>query len=103
MLVVRFIVRCLPQRTEEMAAAMVAVADASRDLPGVHHFNVTRDLNDPNVLMAIEVFEDREAMTRQEEQPAVAGVVELLQGGALAEPPQWTIYEVAHAETPTLS
>jgi quinol monooxygenase YgiN len=63
----------------------------------------TTHLSDPNVLIAIEVFEDREAMARQEEQPAVAGVVELLQSGALAEQPQWTIYEVAPAETPTLS
>ncbi len=102
MLVVRFKVRCQAARTDAMAAAMRAVADASRSLPGVVHFNVTRDLNDPDVLIAIEVFEDRESMTRQEEQPVVAQVVELMQNGALAEPPEWTIYEVAHAESPAM-
>jgi len=102
MLVVRFKVRCQPGRTGEVAAAMATVARASRSLPGVVHFDVARDLTDDEAVIAVEVFEDRDAMTRQEAQPEVARVVELLQAGAAAAAPEWTIYEIASAESPAL-
>lgn len=102
MLVIRFKVQCQPERTEEVAAAMAAVAESSHDLPGVVHFDVARDLTNQDALLATEVFEDRRAMERQEALPDVAKVVELLQGGALSAAPEWTIYEVASAESPTM-
>jgi hypothetical protein len=54
------------------------------------------------VLIAAEVFEDRDAMAREEELPEVAKVIELMEGGALAGPPEWTIFEVASSESPTM-
>jgi hypothetical protein len=48
------------------------------------------------------VFEDRSAMEREEALPEVAKVVELMQGGALAGPPEWTIFEVASSESPEM-
>jgi hypothetical protein len=45
------------------------------------------------------VFEDRAAMEREEGLPEVAKVVELMQSGALAAAPEWTIFEVASAES----
>jgi quinol monooxygenase YgiN len=102
MLVVRFKVRCQPGRTGEVAAAMEAVAMASRELPGVVHFDVARDLTDADALIATEVFDDREAMERQEAQPEVARVVELLQSGAASDGPEWTIYEIASSESPAM-
>jgi quinol monooxygenase YgiN len=101
-LVVRFKVCCLPEKTDEVAAAMTAVAEASQTLPGVVHFDVARDLRDRNALIATEVFDDRGAMERQEAQPEVAKVVELLQSGALSAAPEWTIYDVASAESPPI-
>jgi hypothetical protein len=53
-------------------------------------------------LIATEVFEDREAMERREALSEVAKVVELLQGGALSAAPEWTIYDVASAESPAM-
>jgi hypothetical protein len=38
-------------------------------------------------------------MERQENSPEAATVVELMQSGALAGQPEWTIYEVASAES----
>jgi quinol monooxygenase YgiN len=102
MIVVRFKVHCQPGKTQEMVDAMVAVVAPSRRLPGVVHFDVARDLTNPDALIATEVFEDRAAMERQEAQPEVARVVDLIGAGALTGAPEWTIYEVASAESPEL-
>ena len=102
MIVVRFKIRCQPDRTDEVAAAMRDIVKAARGLPGVLHFDIARDLTDDDALIATEVFEDRDAMAREEELPEVAKVVGLMEGGALAGPPEWTRYEVASAESPEM-
>lgn len=102
MIIVRFRVQCHPEKAEAMADAMAAVARAARSLDGVVHFDIGRDLTDGNALIAAEVFEDRAAMEREEKLPEVAGVVELMQAGALTAPPEWTIYEVASFESPSM-
>jgi len=80
MIVVRFKVQCQPDRTEDVVAAMQGVVGAARSLPGVIHFDIARDLADSNALIATEVFQDSEAMEREESLPEVAKVVELMQG-----------------------
>ena len=100
MIVVRFKVRCQPARTDEMAAAMTDVIAPSRALPGVLHFDIGRDLTDPDALIATEVFEHQEALESQEALPEVGRVIRLVEEGALQGPPEWTIYEVASAESP---
>jgi quinol monooxygenase YgiN len=99
-IVVRFRLQCQPDRTEEVEAAMNDVVGPSRQLPGVMHFDVARSTTDADTLIAVEVFEDRAAMEAQESQPEVAKVVGLMEAGALAAAPEWTIYEVASAENP---
>lgn len=100
MIVVRFKVHCQPEKTDEVAAAMKGVVAPSRSLPGVIHFDVARDVTDPNALIATEVFENRAAMERQESQAEVAKVVGLIEAGALTAPPEWTIFDVASSESP---
>jgi quinol monooxygenase YgiN len=100
--VVRFKVECQPERTADMAAAMATLVGAARELPGVIHFDIARDLTDERSLIATEVFEDREAMAREEALPEVAKVIELMQGGALAGAPEWTIFEIASSESPAM-
>jgi quinol monooxygenase YgiN len=102
MIVVRFKVQCQPDRTEDVVTAMQGVVRAARSLPGVIQFDIARDLTDPNALIATEVFQDSEAMQREEALPEVAKVVELMQGGALAGPPEWTRFEVASSESPSM-
>jgi len=102
MVVVRFKVRCQPGRSDDVAQAMSKVVVAARGLAGVVHFDIARDLTDPDALIATEVFADRDAMAREEELPEVAEVVHLMQDGALAAPPEWTIYDVASAESPQM-
>jgi quinol monooxygenase YgiN len=101
-IVVRFKIKCDPGKTDDVVAAMKDVVVAARGLPGVLHFDVARDLTDDDALIATEVFEDRAAMEREEAIPEVAKVVELMEGGALAGPPEWTRYEVSSSESPAM-
>lgn len=98
MIVARFKVHCRPERTEEVAAAITAVEVASRELPGVIHFDVARSLTDSNALVVIEVFEDRAALQRQEAQLEVAAVLNLVEAGALTRPFEWTVWEASPTE-----
>ncbi len=102
MIVVRFRVKCQPDRTDEMTAAMKDVVSAARKLPGVIHFDIARDINDTNTLIATEVFQDRAAMEKEETIAEVATVVKLMEAGALAESPEWTVFDVASSESPTM-
>ena len=102
MLVVRFTARCLPDTTEEVLEAMTAIVAPSRAMSGVIDFDIGRDITDPDSLIATEVYDDRAAMDRQEAQPEVAKLLELIAAGALVGPPEWTIDEVASAESPEM-
>jgi quinol monooxygenase YgiN len=99
MIVIRFKVHVKPGRIEEALDAFAAVAPPSRELEGVLSFDVGRDLNDPNALIATEVFEDDAARERQEAQPEVARVMALLPE-ILAAPPEATVFDVASATDP---
>jgi quinol monooxygenase YgiN len=101
-IVVRFKVQCQSDKTDELATAMKDVVETARELPGVIHFDIARDLTDADALIATEVFEDRAAMEREEALPAVAKVVELMEAGALAAPPEWTVFDVASSESPRM-
>ena len=41
-------------------------------------------------------------MEREEAIPEVAAVVNLMQDGALEGPPEWTVFEVASSESPSM-
>jgi quinol monooxygenase YgiN len=94
MIVVRFKVRARPERAEEVAATLRDVIAATRPLAGVISFDIGRDLADPATFIATEVFEDREALARQEALPAVQKAIALF-GEAAADEPEETIYEVS--------
>ena len=70
----------------------------SRELPGVIHFDVTRSLTDPYTFVVIEVFEDRQALERQEGQGEVAAVMSLIAAGALTRDLEWTGWETSSTE-----
>jgi quinol monooxygenase YgiN len=98
MIVARFKVRCRPERTEEMRAAIAAVEAPSREIPGVVHFDVARSLTDPDAFVVIEVFEDRQALDRQNAQGEVARVLSLIEAGALTGEYEWTLWETSAAQ-----
>lgn len=97
MLVVRFNVRSQADKVGAVRDVLADVARASRELDGVIHFDVAADVTDPTSFVAIEVFEDRAALDRQEELPEVAAAMTVLET-SLAEPPAATIFHVSSSE-----
>lgn len=97
MIVVRFKVRCKPEKTEQALAALKEVIAPSRALDGVISFDIARDLADPHSIIATEVFEDRAALDRQESLPEVQKVMGSFDE-FLAGEPEATIFYVSSSE-----
>ena len=97
MIVERFKVKCKPEKTEQAMALFKEIVAASRPLDGVVSFDMGRDIGDPESFMAIEVFEDRTALERQELLPVVQKTMGLF-GELLAAEPEATIFHVSSSE-----
>ena len=97
MIVERFKVKCKPEKTEQAMALFKEIVAASRPLDGVVSFDMGRDIADPESFMAIEVFEDRTALERQELLPVVQKTMGLF-GELLAAEPEATIFHVSSSE-----
>lgn len=78
-------------------AAFQDVVPPSRTLAGVISFDIGRDVTDPDVFVATEVFEDLAALDRQESLPEVAEALGVLQE-SLAVEPEATIFHVSSSE-----
>jgi quinol monooxygenase YgiN len=99
MLVVRFKVTCQPGKAEHALGLFEPVVAPSRALDGTVSFDIARDITDPNAIIAVEVFEDRDALDRQEALPEVAKVLGALPE-LIAAPPEATIFHVSSTESP---
>lgn len=97
MIVVRFVGRCQPGKAEQVMALLKEVIAPSRAIDGVVSFDIARDLADPDAFIATEVFEDRDALDRQESLPEVASVMAVFPESLAAEP-EATIFYVSSAE-----
>jgi len=97
MIVVRFKVQCRPEKTEQAMASFQEVIAPSRAVDGVLSFDIGRDVADPDSFVAVEVFEDRAALERQESLPVVAKTIGLLEE-LLAAEPEATIFHVSSSE-----
>ena len=97
MLVVRFKVQCKPENTDRALALFQEIVATSRPLDGTIHFDMGRDVTDPDSFIALEVFADRAALDRQESllvvQKAISLLPELLVGD-----PEMTIFDVSSSE-----
>lgn len=97
MIVIRFMVRSQPGRAEEVMAALTDIVPPSRALDGVISFDIGRDVTDPDLFIATEVFEDRAALDRQESLPEVARALGVFEKSLAAEP-EATIFHVSSSE-----
>ncbi|WP_144662941.1 putative quinol monooxygenase [Paenarthrobacter nicotinovorans] len=99
MIVVRFAVRCRPGKAEAVMAALRDVVAPSRALDGVVSFDIGRDVTDPDVFVATEVFEDRAALDLQESLPEVAKAMRVFEDSLMTTPEE-TIFHVPSSEVP---
>jgi len=97
MIIVRFRMQCRTGKADEVMAALEAVVGPSRSLAGVVSFDVGRDIVDPDVFIATEIFDDRAALERQEALPEVVAALAVLEQ-ALAAEPEATIFDVSATE-----
>ncbi len=97
MIVVRFKVKCRPEKTEQVMAAFQEVIAPSRVVDGVISFDIARDLADHDSFIAMEVFEDQAALARQESLPEVGRTLAVLEESLAAEP-EATIFHVSSSE-----
>ena len=97
MIVVRFKVQSRPDKTEDVRVAFEAVIEPSRAVEGVVSFDIAQDLADPESFIALEVFEDRAALDRQEALPEVARALAVLEESLAAEP-EATVFHVSASE-----
>ena len=97
MLVVRFKVQCKPEKTDQALALFQEIVTTSRPLDGTIHFDMGRDLTDPDSFIALEVFADRAALDRQESLPVVQKTIGLLPELLVGEP-EMTISDVSSSE-----
>ena len=98
MIVLRFKVKCQPEKTEQVRAAFRNVIAPSRAVSGVVSFDIANDLVDPDSFIATEVFEDEAARKRQESLPEVSKVMALLPQSA-AGPPEASVFHVSSTES----
>jgi len=97
-IVIRFRVQCQSAKADELAALFADAVEPSRRVAGVVSFDIARNVLDPNVFIATEVFEDAAARERQESLPEVGKVMALLPE-APAAPPEATQFQVSSAES----
>ena len=97
MIVVRFALKSRSEKTEDVRAALEKVIAPSRQVPGVIHFDIAEDLADRDSFIATEVFEDIEALERQEALPQVQEALAVL-GESLAAAPEATVFHVSSSE-----
>jgi quinol monooxygenase YgiN len=90
-------VRCQPGHADRVMDALRDVVPPSRALDGVVSFDIGRDVTDPDVFIATEVFDDRAALDRQEALPEVAKALGVLEE-SLAGEPEATIFQVSSSE-----
>lgn len=92
MIVMRFKVKCKPEKTDQALVAFREIVAASRPLDGVINFDMGRDIMDPDSFMAIEVFADQAALDRQESLPVVQKTMGLFEEWLAAEPEATTFH-----------
>ena len=97
MIVVRFKVKCKPEKTEQAMALFQEIVTASQPLDGVVSFDMGRDITDPDSFIALEVFEDRAALDRLESLAVVKKTMGLF-NDLLAAEPEATIFHVSSTE-----
>ena len=95
MVIMRFKVKVRPELAEDVRTALEAVIEPSRALDGVIHFDIARDLSDPDAFIATEVYDSKSVLDRQEELPEVEAALALIRESVVER--EATLYDVTVA------
>ena len=94
MLIVIGRVRCGPENRDALVAALGRMQDASRREPGCIRYGFFAAVEDPLGFIAVEEWEDREALDSHFAQPHLQEFAQRL-GELVSERPEVAIHEVA--------
>jgi quinol monooxygenase YgiN len=94
MVILRFKIRSKPDKSDELMAALAEIIAPARATEGVVEFDVARVLRDPDSFIATAIYEDGDALERQESLPEVHRVMAMLPESLVAAPER-TIFDAA--------
>jgi quinol monooxygenase YgiN len=94
MVILRFKIHSKPDKSDELMAALAEIITPARATEGVINFDIARVLRDPDRFIATAVYEDGDALERQESLPEVHRVMAMLPV-SLVTPPERTIYDAS--------
>jgi quinol monooxygenase YgiN len=92
MVILRFKVRCKPDKSDELMGALAEIITPARATEGVVDFDIARVLRDPDSFIATAIYEDGPALERQESLQEVHRVMAMLPESLVA-PPERTIFD----------
>ena len=92
MVILRFKIRSKPDKSDELMAALAEIIAPARAMQGVVEFDIARVLRDPDSFIATAIYEDGDALERQESLPEVHRVMAMLPESLVAAPER-TIFD----------
>ena len=98
MVILRFKIHSKPDKSDELMAALAEIITPARATEGVINFDIARVLLDPDAFIATAIYEDGNALERQESLPEVDRVMAMLPE-ALVAPPERTIFDASVSPT----
>jgi len=94
MIILRQQMRSKSERTDDVLAALAAIIPGARATEGVISLDIARDLLDSDSFVATGIYEDGDALQRQESASEVHRAMAMF-SEALAAPPDRTIYDAS--------
>jgi quinol monooxygenase YgiN len=94
MVILRFKVRSKPEKSDELLAVLAEIIPAARATEGVVNFDIARTLDDPDSFIATVVYDDGDALERQESAPEVHRAMAIFPDSLVA-PPERTIFDAS--------
>ena len=94
MVILRQKMQAKADKKDEVASALADIVSPARATEGVIHFDIARDLLDPDWFIATAVYEDNAAVERQESSSEVHRAMAMF-ADALAGPPERTFFDAS--------
>ena len=97
MLVVRARLHVRPDKRADFLDTIVDVIHDSRHVPGVSSYEICESVTEPNVFVAVEVYDSADAWSRHRSSEIYEKALPVLRE-CLADPPEGGVYTVSSSE-----